>query len=278
MSRQRVNEPVIRLPRSLIWPGVLILMASWFVALLVTAPITLIPVSRLALPSGVELMPLSGTFWHGQWRLNLPRAPAMTIHTDFLPLSIVRLQLAWHVRAQTDAQGSQPETGLNLAADVALGFKQLNVRNLQGHLAADSPLVTSLTAWPLSGLIDFSGDATLVRTERGFDLQAARATANWHDAQITTTEPLQLGDLAFNAEMAHGKFNVMAKPASGDRGPLLGEINLAGTWPITKAPTVRGYLQPTPIASDALSQQLSLLGRPDASGKITIQGVLPGRY
>lgn len=278
MSRQRVSEPAIRRPRSLIWPGVLILMASWFGALLVTAPITLIPVSRLALPSGVELMPLSGTFWHGQWRLKLPRAPALTIHTDFLPLSIVRLQLAWHVRAQTDAQGSQPETGLNLAADVALGFKQLNVRNLQGHLAADSPLVTSLTAWPLSGLIDFSGDASLVRTESGFDLQAVRATANWRNAQITTTEPLQLGDLAFNAEMTHGKFHAMAKPASGARGPLLGELNLAGAWPVTKAPTVRGYLQPTPIASDALSQQLSLLGRPDASGKITIQGVLPGRY
>lgn len=278
MNRQRVSEPAIRRPRSLIWPGVLILVASWFVALLVTAPITLIPVSRLALPPGVQLMPLSGTFWHGQWRLKLPRAPTMTIHTDFLPLSIVRLQLAWHVRAQTDAQGSQPDTGLTMAADVALGFKQLSVRNLQGRLAADSPLVTSLTAWPLSGLIDFSGDATLVRAERGFDLQVARATANWRNAQITTTEPLHLGDLAFNAEMAHGKFNAMAKPASGARGPLLGELNLAGTWPITKAPTVRGYLQPTPIASDALSQQLSLLGRPDVSGKITIQGVLPGRY
>ena len=278
MNRQRVSEPAIRRPRSLIWPGVLILMASWMVALLATAPITLIPVSRLALPPGVQLMPLSGTFWHGRWRLQLPRVPAMTIHTDFLPLSIVRLQLAWHVRAQADAQGSQPDTGLNVAADVALGLKQLSVRNLQGRLAADSPWVTSLTAWPLSGLIDFSGDATLVRTERGLDLQTARATANWRNAQITTTEPLQLGDLAFNAEIAHGQLNATAKPASGAGGPLLGELSLAGTWPVTKAPTVRGYLQPTSIASDALNQQLKLLGRPDASGKITIQGVLPGRY
>ena len=118
----------------------------------------------------------------------------------------------------------------------------------------------------------------LVRTERGLDLQAARATANWRNAQITTTEPLQLGDLAFNAEIAHGQLNATAKPASGARGPLLGELNLAGTWPVTKAPTVRGYLQPTTLASDALSQQLNLLGRADASGKITIQGVLPGRY
>lgn len=278
MNRQRVSEPAIRRPRSLIWPGVLILVASWFVALLVTAPITLIPVSRLALPPGVQLMPLNGTFWHGQWRLKLPRAPTMTIHTDLLPLSIVRLQLAWHVRAQTDAQGSQPDTGLTMAADVALGFKKLSVLNLQGRLAADSPLVTSLTAWPLSGLIDFSGDATLVMAERGFDLQVARATANWRNAQITTTEPLQLGDLAFNVELAHGKLNATVKPVSDTRGPLLGQLNLAGAWPITKAPTVRGYLQLTPLASDALSQQLNLLGRPDASGKITIQGVLPGRY
>lgn len=278
MSRKRVNEPAIRPSRTLIWPGVLILMASWFAALLVTAPITLIPVSRLALPPGVALVPLGGTVWHGQWRLILPRAPVMTIQTDFLPLSIVRLQPAWHVRAQTAARASQPERDLDLAADVGLGFKHLNVRNLHGRLAADSPLIAALTAWPLNGLIDFSGDATLVRTGSGFDLKSARATANWRNAAITTTEPLPLGDLVLDAKIARGQLKATIKPASDSRGPLSGEIKLAGLWPVNTAPKVSGYLQPTAGASEALRQQLNLLGRPDATGKITIQGVLPGRY
>ncbi|MDY0147507.1 MAG: type II secretion system protein N [Halothiobacillus sp.] len=278
MSRKPVKEPALRRPRSLIWPGVLILIASWFAALLVTAPITLIPVSRLALPPGVALVPLGGTIWHGQWRLNLPRAPAMTVHTDFLPLSIVRLQPAWHVRAQTAARTSQPERDLNLAADVGLGFKQLNVRNLHGRLAADSPLIAALTAWPLNGLIDFGGDASLVSTKHGFDLQTARASANWRNASITTTEPLSLGDLVLDAKIAQGQLNATIKPASDSRGPLSGELNLAGRWPVSTAPKVSGYLQPTAGASEALRQQLNMLGRPDATGKITIQGVLPGRY
>ncbi|MBD3816218.1 MAG: type II secretion system protein N [Halothiobacillus sp.] len=278
MSRKPVKEPALSRPRSLIGLGVFIVLVSWFAALLATAPITLIPVSRLTLPPGVALVPLGGTVWHGQWRLSLPRAPAMTVHTDFLPLSIIRLQLAWHVRAQTDAQGSQPERDLSLAADVGLGFKQLYVRNLHGRLAADSPLIAALTAWPLNGLIDFSGDATLVGTGSGFELQAARASANWRNASITTTEPLSLGDLVLDAEIAQGQLKATIKPASGSRGPLSGEINLAGRWPVTTAPKVSGYLQPTPGASEALRQQLNLLGRPDATGKITIQGVLPGRY
>lgn len=278
MNRQPVNEPAIRRPRSLIWPGALILLASWFVALLVTAPITLIPVSRLALPPGVQLIPLGGTFWHGQWRLQLPRVPALTIHTDILPLSVLRLQLAWHVRAQTDARGSQPVTGLNLDADAALGFKHLDIRHLHGRLAADSPLISSLTAWPLNGLIDFSADVLFVRTKRGFDLKAAQIRANWQNAKITTTEPLSLGDLVLEGKIADGQLHATVKPASNTRGPLLGEISLAGRWPVTKAPTVRGFLQPTPLASEALRQQLNLLGRPDSSGKITIQVVLPGRY
>ncbi|WP_298220366.1 type II secretion system protein N [Halothiobacillus sp.] len=278
MSRKPVKEPALRRPRSLIWPGALLLMASWFVALLVTAPITLIPVSRLALPPGVALVPLGGTVWHGQWRLNSPRAPAMTIQTDFLPLSIIRLQPAWHVRAQTAARASQPDMGLSLAADVGLGFKQLNVRNLHGRLAADSPLIAALTAWPLNGLIDFSGDASLIRTKSGFDLKAARAMANWRNAAITTTEPLFLGDLVLDAKIAQGQLKATIKPASGSRGPLLGELNLAGLWPVTTAPKVSGYLQATAGASEAFRQQLNLLGHPDASGKITIQGVMPGRY
>ncbi|OZB36700.1 MAG: hypothetical protein B7X35_01435 [Halothiobacillus sp. 14-56-357] len=278
MSRKRVNEPAIRRPRSLIWPGVLLLMASWFAALLVTAPITLIPVSRLALPPGVALVPLGGTLWHGQWRLNLPRAAAMTVHTDFLPLSIVRLQPAWYVRAQTAARASQPDMGLNLATDVGLGFKQLNVRHLHGRLAADSPLIAALTAWPLNGLIDFSGDASLVMTKHGFDLQTARASATWRNASITTTEPLPLGDLVLDAEIAQGQLKATIKPSSDSRGPLSGEINLAGPWPVNTAPKVSGYLQPTADASEDLRQQLNLLGRPDATGKITIQGVLPVGY
>jgi general secretion pathway protein N len=278
MSRQRTRKPVVRRPRSLIRVGVLILMMSWVVALLLTAPITLVPVSRLALPSDVQLTPLNGTFWHGQWRLKLPQTPTMTIHTDFLPFSILRLQPAWHMRVETDMSGSQPDAGLNLAADVAPGFKQLRVRSLDGRLPAASPWIASLTAWPLGGTIDFKGDAVLTRTAGGLELQSAQVTANWQNAQITTTEPLSLGDLVLDAEVGHGQFNVTAKPASSPRGPVLGELTLTGLWPITKAPTVRGYLQPTPLASDALSQQLGLLGQPDASGKITIQGVLPGRY
>ncbi len=278
MSRTPLKEPALRRPRSLIGLGVFIVLVSWFTALLATAPITLIPVSRLTLPPGVQLQPLGGTVWHGQWRLSLPRAPDMTVQTDFLPSSVFRLQLAWHVRAQTDARTSPTNAGPNLGANVAIGINRLDVRNFQGRMSADSPLIASLTAWPLSGLIDFSGDASLVRTKRGFDLQAARATANWRNAEITTTEPLALGDLVFDANIAQGQLNATVKPAPNNAGPLLGELNLAGTWPVAKAPAVRGYVQPTARASAALRQQLSLLGRPDASGKITIQGVLPGRY
>lgn len=278
MSRQRASEPAIRRPRSLIWPGVLILVVSWGVTLLATAPITLIPVSRLALPPGVQLTPLNGTFWHGQWRLNLPRMPAMTIKTDFLPLSIMRLQLAWHVRAQTDAQGSQPDSGLNVSADVALGSSKLSIRNVHGRLDAGSPWVTSLTVWPLNGLIDVTGDATLVGTSGGLDIQSAQATANWRNAQVTTTEPLSLGDLVITADVAPERLNVTVKPASASGGPLRGELVLSGVWPLTKAPIVQGYLQPTMQASNTLTQQLSLFGRPDASGKITVHEVLPGRY
>lgn len=278
MNQQDMGASAIRRPRSLIWFGVLILVVSWFVALWVTAPVTLIPIARMALPTGVQLIPLSGTFWHGQWRLILPRAPAMTIHTDFLPLSIIRLQPAWHVRARTDVQANQPDAGVDIAADVAPGFKKLSVRNLQGRLLADSPLVASLTAWPFGGMIDFTGDALLVRTERGFNIQTAQATANWRQAQITTTEPLLLGDLAFNAELAHGQLTAIVKPVSGPLEPLLGELSITGVWPLKQAPTVRGYVQTSSFASTALAQQLGLLGTRDASGKITIQGVLPGRY
>lgn len=278
MNRHAVNEPAIRRPRSLIWPGVLLLLASWFVELLVTAPITLIPISHLVLPAGVQLQPIGGTLWHGQWRLSLPRAPDTTVHTDFLPSSMFRLQLAWHVQARMNARGTQPKAGLNLAADVALGFKQLAVRNVKGRIGADNPFIASLTAWPLGGTINLNGDASLIRAKRGFILKAAQATANWRKAQMTTTEPLSLGNLVFDAKIAQGQFNATVKPAPNSAGPLLGELNLAGTWPVTKAPTVQGYVQPTARASDALRQQLNLLGRPDASGKINIQGVLPGRY
>ena len=278
MKPQHTDRSAVRRPRPLIGIALLVFVSSWLVALLMTVPITVIPVSRLALPEGVQLTPLSGTLWQGRWRLTLPNTRPVTIRTDILPWSMFRLQLAWHVRAQTAPQANPSDTDLTMTGDVALGFRTLSVRNLKGRLAADSPFVTALTAWPLNGLIDFSGAATLIRTEQGFRLQAAQVAANWQDARITTTEPLPLGDLRFKARIANGALNATVTPLPTPRGPLLGDLDIDGTWPITQAPRVQGYLQPTATASTALVEQLKLLGRPDANGKITLQGVLPGRY
>lgn len=278
MTQRPVTEAARHRPRSLILPGVLVVVISWLIALLVTAPISLVPTARLALPPGVQLTPLSGTLWHGQWRLTLPRAPAVIINTDFLPMSILRLQPGWHVQAKPLTQDGQARSVMKVTADVAFSLRHVSVRIIQGHLAADDPLISALVPWSLGGMIDFNGTISLTRNQGDLALQTASIMANWLNARITTTEPLQLGHLVFRAEIAHGQTHITAQPAAGDRGPLSGQLEISGTWPLTSAPTVRGHVKPTSLASEALRQQLNLLGVPDARGDITIHGLMPGRY
>ncbi|MHB1230420.1 MAG: type II secretion system protein N [Halothiobacillus sp.] len=273
MSRAQVKPTPMRrknrIPR-LAGAGFAVFGVSLLSTLLVTAPITLVRLPANALPAGMQLTPVSGTFWHGQWALVLPNTAPLRVTTDFLPWALWRLQPTWAVQAQGE--------GVMLQANVTADSERLSLARVQARLAAASPSLRALTAWPLGGTFQIQGDADFLRTPAGWALHAARGSALWQNAQITTAGPLALGDVQFTATVMNQQLTATLAPQATATAPLLGELTLSSLWPIKTAPQIHGNLQPTPQAGPALRQQLSLLGQPDANGTFIIQGVLPGRY
>ena len=252
------------------WLGLIVLLMSFIVALVVTAPLTLLRIPAHALPAGVTLSPVAGTLWQGRWVLTLPKAPPMQVATQLQIGSLFVLKPTWQVRIDG--------AGLDAAARVALGTQQINLTDAQADIAASSPLLRLLTAWPLGGKLTLRGDAALHAVPSGWALTQAAGSALWQNAQVTTTAPLALGDIQATLRINQAAFSLNLTPKASTTAPLQGALDISSPWPITTAPAIRGSLQATAHASRALTEQLRLLGRPDASGAILIQGVLPGRY
>ncbi|HUM99664.1 MAG: hypothetical protein B7X12_06280 [Halothiobacillus sp. 20-53-49] len=256
--------------RRWVWLGVLVLVASFLAALIATAPLTLLRVPAQSLPAGVQLTPLTGTFWRGQWALSVPQTAPLRVTTQLQLRSLLWLTPTWRVHIQG--------AGVDLSARVAATRQHIQLAELQAHLSMASPLLKLLTAWPLGGTLQVQGDARLNRAPTGWVLTAAAGTALWQNAQMTTTAPLLLGDIQAVARLDAAKLTLTLTPQASATAPLSGALTLTSGWPIATAPAIRGSLKPTAQASPALAQQLGLLGRPDASGAIVVQGVLPGRY
>jgi hypothetical protein len=269
-SSRRDGEPAkARRPR-FFWLGLAVFLLSCVAALVATAPLTLLRVPAQALPPGVTLTPVAGTLWHGRWVLSRPQVPSVQVTTHLQLSSLLALKPAWQVYLQS--------AGLTAAARVALGRQTIRLTNVTAEISARSPLVRLLTAWPLGGTLNLKGDAELHAAPNGWSLTQAAGEAAWQNAQVTTTAPLALGDIQATARIDHAQFSLNLTPKASATAPLKGALDITGSWPIQTAPAIRGSLQATAQASRALTEQLRLLGRPDTSGAILIQGVLPGRY
>lgn len=252
------------------WLGLGIVVFSFLATLLATAPLTLLRVPATAMPAGVSLTPIAGTFWHGQWLLSAPQITPLRVTTQWQPRALLWLQPTWQVRIQG--------VGVEARARVAVARQQISLTELQAQLSTTSPLIKLLTAWPLGGTLQVQGDAQLKGLPTGWALAAANGSALWQNAQITTTAPLPLGDIQAVARLDNAQLSLTLTPQAGATAPLSGKLTITSRWPITAAPAIRGRLKPTAQASPALIEQLKLLGQPDATGAIVIAGVLPGRY
>lgn len=252
------------------WLGLGIALFSFLAALLATAPLTLLRVPQAAMPAGVSLTPIAGTFWQGQWMLSAPQIAPLRVTTQVQLRSLLWLHPTWQVRIQG--------AGVEAHARVAVARQQISLADLKAQLEATSPLIKLRTAWPLGGTLQVQGEARLNRVPTGWVLAAADGTALWQNAQITTTAPLPLGDIDAVARLENAQLTLTLTPQASATAPLSGQLTVTSRWPITLAPAIRGSVKPTAQASPALTEQLSLLGQPDATGAIAIAGVLPGRY
>ncbi|MGC8696947.1 MAG: type II secretion system protein N [Halothiobacillus sp.] len=256
--------------RRFFWLALSSLVLSFIVTLALTAPLTLLRVPAQALPAGVSLVPIAGTFWHGQWQLGAPQIAPLQVTTQLQLSSLFMLKPTWQVKIQG--------AGVEASALVATTPQQIRLTALQAQLSAASPLLKLLTAWPLGGTVQLQGNAQLNRVPTGWALTAAAGTALWQNAQITTTAPLALGDIQAVARLDQAQLTLTLTPQASATAPLSGELVVTSGWPIITAPAIAGSLKPSAQASAALAEQLKLLGRPDATGAIAISGVLPGRY
>lgn len=254
------------------WGGgllILVFALSWLGALVFTAPLSLVRVSADTLPPGVTLTSQSGTVWAGVWRWSLPQAVVLTMDTRFQPAALWRGRLSWRVRVQGG--------GLQAEADVTPGWTGISVDRLRAKWTGGSALMQLATPWPLGGQFDAAGRIDFRRMGQGTVPEAGTLTVRWIDAELTTTEPLALGDLSLSATLNHGRLDGTVTPQVSASAPLQGQLVLRGPILAPSSIRVTGLLDVTPRASTALRQQLGLLGQRDSQGRIPIDGYLPER-
>lgn len=268
-----VDDPTVRSPAALGRRGGVLLLAafvlSWFGALIVTAPSSLVRAPTGVLPAGATLTPQSGTLWQGRWRLDLPQGVSLRLTARFIPGALLHGRLSWRVGVQG--------AGLQSEGVVTPGRDGVSVDHVRAQLAADGPLMQLVTPWSLGGTLRGTGSAHFRQTDRGLSPANATISFQWQAARLTTTEPLSLGDLALSARLEHDDLvgKVIAQPSAS--APLEGTLTLRGPLTPRQQVKIQGFLEATSYASAALRQQLGLLGRPNDQGRFSIDGYLPGR-
>lgn len=253
------------------WLGWLLglFVLTWLGGLIVTAPLRLIQLPASALPAGMRLIPVGGTLWQGQWQLSLPRGEAVSVTTHFLLSSLLRFSPSWQIAAHG--------TGLNAQAVVAPGWHDIRVSQGQAQLPADSGLLQYVTPWPLGGQLQGTGSGQFVQSAEGWKPSTAALTLDWQNARVTTTEPLALGHLSLTVKVAADQVSGTLAPLPAAKAPLKGRLMLSGHVMSALPLRIHGFLETTAYASDALRQQVGLLGHPGPDGRIPIDGHLPGR-
>lgn len=238
-----------------VWPwGLLLFVLGFIVSALASWPIIALP--RLGVAG---LTPVRGTIWQGQWQYAPPGRPTLTVDTRFVPQVLWHGALGWHI--QVIGQGITGQALLSWRGQQQ-DFTEIDAVVDVGSL----PLL-----WRPTGTLRLRGTAQMMDGV----LNEANLTGQWQNARVTTTEPLSLGQFSGTLTIQHQTLLAHIHADQTANAPLLAALKIEGHWPVTTPPHASGFVQPTAAASSALSGQLSLLGTPDADGRIPLNGVLP---
>lgn len=228
-------------------------IAAYLVFLLASAPAS-VAVAKLRI-EGLELHDVRGSIWSGAARA-VVRVPASSIPLDevrwrFAPARLLAGRISYDVQAGA--------SNLNAAAEIARGFRGVEIRNLGA--TSDASLLGSLA--PLLATWRPQGQMKLEAALLSWDEREVRgdARAEWRGAVLSFPDARALGTYVATLKGDGG-------PAKLTLATPEGTLRLAGEGSFSPPGrfSLRGEARAEPAAAAQLEPLLNLLGPPRADG------------
>ncbi|MCW8826809.1 MAG: type II secretion system protein N [Gammaproteobacteria bacterium] len=241
------------------WGGIFVVI--YILALLIQLPAKfsyekIVPAVGIVPNPNLTVQSISGTLWRGEVAdLQYRQQPLGLLkwNLNLLPLLIGELSSSWSV---------EHAAGL-LQGDVSVDGEIITLNELQGKLHPSMLL-------PLFPFTPFTVDGMLTIDMKKLQLTGNRPSlllgkVEWQQAQVTMTEPLDLGnvDLIFDTNQENGEI-------TGQVTNLEGALEISSKIIIQADGSyqIETSLKPRNSRDQQLTNMLSILGKPDRSGVI----------
>ncbi len=229
--------------------------AAFLAALIYTIPAHLI---LPYLPSFVHISRLSGTIWNAQ-------------ATDLVLEDFAFNEVMWRIqplflltgRLKTRVKFDNPD--MSGSTDIILGYRSLNLEDLHvtGNTAVIGPYLNTFGA-SINGKFDLMLES-LKATQSGPQQTQGRLIV--YNSKLTSPTELSLGDIELNLEQQEDTAVATLKNSATNALKMSGTVKINPEWRYSSG--IR--IAPTSTTPDAVRQTLTLLGRADARGSVTIK-------
>ena len=230
----------------------LVAILAFAIILIARLPVTWV---ASVLPEGITCTQLGGSVWNGTCAGLVARGvPMGNVTWSLRALPLLMGKAAGHINVMRGTDF--------IRGDVEATRNGLIVaHNLQADIALDPTLIPQL---PRSLTGRARGNIALLRVENGVITSLAGQIEGRQLVQRIGGENVEIGDYM----LAFPPANAAAEPV-GQLRSLGGPLDVEGTLRLTREPgfVLEGRVAAQPNASPRLTQQLALLGSPDAQGK-----------
>lgn len=227
----------------------------FLIALIYTIPAHLI---FPHLPSKVHISRLNGTLWNAH-------ATDFSVNDFFLSRINWRIQPLYLLTGRLKTRVDFSHSDMSGSGDIILGYRSLSLENFSvtGNSSIIDPYINKLGA-SIDGKFDLSLESLDISHPGP---QNAQGRLVVFDTHISSPADLSLGNIELDLEQKGD--SVVAKLINSDSNTLKlsGSAKINPQWRYSS--DIR--ISPTRTTQDALRQTLTLLGRVDARGAVTVQ-------